>query len=151
VCEHTVEIEVHTDLTREKRVQIVEHNSPREQVRMPTSKLPGAGSRQQELESPRVRIDDCLDAIQELRNALNLVDEDGSRRRRHRQELPLEAFGLCNEFAKCRQARKVQREVWLERAEERRLPDLARAEQQDVMAFALQSRFEKACIHVGKM
>ena len=104
---------------------------------MATSKLPGAGSRQQELESPRVRIDDRLDAIQELRDALNLVDEDGSRCRRRRQELPLEAFGLRNEFAKCRQARKVQRDVWLERAEERRLPDLARAEQQDVMTVAL--------------
>ena len=74
-----------------------------------------------------MRIDDRLDAIQELRDALNLVDEDGSRCRRRRQELPLEAFGLRNEFAKCRQARKVQRDVWLERAEERRLPDLARA------------------------
>ncbi len=63
---------------------------------------------------------------EELRDTLNLVDEHGSRCRTRRQKLPFQPFGLCDEFAKRRQARKVQRDIRLERAKERRLPDLAR-------------------------
>lgn len=96
-------------------------------------------------------VDDRLNAVQESRDPLDLVDENGSGGRGRGAELALQPLGLCNELAKRGEACQVQGHVRFQRAKERGLPGLAWAQQQDIVAVVLQPIRQATFIHVGKI
>ena len=96
-------------------------------------------------------VDDRLHTVQQRWDALNLVDENGSSGWWRRIELCLEPLRLGDVLAKRREARQVERDVRVERAQQRRFPYLPRAQQKDRMAIRRQPRRDEPVIHVGKI
>jgi hypothetical protein len=149
--EDAVETEIRLQFAREQRMQIVEHNPLRQQVRVAAPQLARAGDGEQEAESAWVCVNDRLDAVQQRGDTLYLVDEDGPSRGWRRLQLRLEALGLSRVLAKRGKAREVEDKVRFERPEQRRLPTLPRAQQEDRMTIRLQPGCNRTFIHVGKI
>src|SRR5438874_547733 len=108
----------------------MDHNTARQEVRVSAAKFAGARSGQQEAETAGLRIDDGLHTIEQLRNALHFVDENGANAFGHGQKLSLETFGRRNVLTECSEACEIQCEVRLQRTNQRGFPYLPRPEKQ---------------------
>ena len=131
VRERTVQLEVGADLAGEQRVQVVDVDPSREQIRLTAPELASARPGEQESEARRASIEEHLHGVEQRRHALHLVDEHRCGGRRRGQELVLEPFRMADEVAERAGTRQIEAEVGLQRGEQCGLADLARAEQED--------------------
>jgi hypothetical protein len=111
-------------------------NPAREQVRRPSAQASGGASRERERELARVAIQEELDLVHELWDALDLVDEDVSASPSDRQEGTRQSARILRKPETFRTILQVDEEVVRrgEAAEQRRLADLSRTEDEASLA-----------------
>ena len=129
--QHAIQVERVGHLAGEERVKVVEVDSPRQEIGVPSPELARARPRQQEAKADRPLVEQHLHEIEEGRDPLHLVEEDRAHVRARRSQLRLQALRPRDVLAKGRRTGQVHREVGPERVEERRLADLAGAEKED--------------------
>ena len=101
-CKDAVELERAPKLPREQRVQVVQQDAAGQEIGVPAAQPARARSREQEPEAPRLPVNPVLDGVKQLRDTLNLVDENRANARLRRRELPFEAARIGDKVPELR-------------------------------------------------
>ena len=132
-------------------MEIVNQDSAGKEIGVSTPKLSSARSREQKAKPSGRPVDHRLDDVEQGGHPLHLVEEHGSGRCGRDAQLGFQTLGPCDVVAIGFGTGEVERQVWRQRRQQRRLSDLARAEQQDVTPVASQGTLQLSFNHVGKI
>jgi hypothetical protein len=120
-------------LLEDQGVETAEDAATRQEVGSRLAKLPGGAAAQDEPPARPVSIVEDLDGIEDRRDILRLIDDDGVRSPTLRKSLALatESSRICEESRSLLRIRQVVAKRWTrhEGVEEGRLPGLAGAEE----------------------
>jgi hypothetical protein len=145
----TLQVERFADLPDRERVQVLENDAARQEVRPAALELARAGPREDEA-MPCILVEQRLDRVEERWEALDLVDDD-ERRLAQRQDLSLQPRRFPGVRDVGRLVREVDHHIWPERARQRGLSDLARPEEEDALRAHGETALERSTYHMGQL
>lgn len=99
---------------------------------------------------PWILVHEHLDQIEQRRDSLDLIDENGLLGLGKRIQFRLEALRIGHVIAEDAGPCEVDAEIGLKGGEEGRLPHLAWPQQEDAPLALLDYRSESSFVHVGK-